>query len=256
MQPGLPFYVPFSPFQHSRAGFEKIPQNLSRTELFQYFTFSPEDRAEILQCRGDHNRIGFSLLLGGVRLMGRFPLDFTLVPRSLLMHICEQLELESPLFVVYPQRQPTRYEHVERLKTYLGLRLFTPQDAQQLTADVRHHVRAGIRLHELVPTIEQQLRTQGVVLPGVTVLERLVNLARGAAEEELFVELAASPGDPPRGVRPQRPPLCLAGTVCRFPERLTDTSNSPLSRTETDRLTALLVMAAAHAVNRCGSDDQ
>src|SRR5581483_5889488 len=191
MQPGLPFYVPASPVHHARTGFEKIPQNLTRTELFQYFTFSPEDRAEILQCRGDQNRIGFALLLGGVRLMGRFPLDFTLVPRSLLTHVCEQLALESPLFVVYPRRQPTRYEHVERLKTYLGLRLFTPQDAQQLTADVRQHIRAGIRLHELLPTIEQQLRTRGVVLPGVTVLERLVNLARGTAEEEVFGELVS-----------------------------------------------------------------
>ncbi len=191
MQPGLPFYVPSVPLQHARTGFEKIPQNLTRTELFQYFTFSPEDRQGILQCRGDHNRIGFALLLGGVRLMGRFPLDFSLVPRSLLTHICEQLKLESPLFVVYPQRQPTRYEHVERLKTYLGLRLFTPNDTQQLMVDVRQQVRTGTRPHELLPTIEQQLRTRGVVLPGVTVLERLVNLARNTAEEELFVELTA-----------------------------------------------------------------
>ena len=49
MQPGLPFYVPSSPLQYARTGFEKIPQNLTRTELFQYFTFSPEDRQEILQ---------------------------------------------------------------------------------------------------------------------------------------------------------------------------------------------------------------
>jgi Domain of unknown function (DUF4158) len=191
MQPGLPFYVPSSPLQYARTGFEKIPQNLTRTELFQYFTFSPEDRQEILQCRGDHNRIGFALLLGGVRLMGRFPLDFSLVPRSLLTHVCEQLKLELPLFVLYPQRQPTRYEHVERLKTYLRLRLFTPNDIQQLMVDVRQQVRAGTRPHELLPTIEQQLRTRGIVLPGVTVLERWVNLARNTAEEEVFGELTA-----------------------------------------------------------------
>lgn len=63
MQAGLPFYVPSSSFRHSRAGFEKIPQNLTRTELFRYFTFSEDDRHEILQCRGDHNRIGFALML-------------------------------------------------------------------------------------------------------------------------------------------------------------------------------------------------
>lgn len=187
----LPFYVPSSPFRHSRAGFEKIPQNLTRTELFRYFTFSAEDRREILQCRGDHNRIGFALLLGGVRLTGRFLSDFALVPRALFTHICEQLAVEEPLFVVYPQRQPTRYEHVERLKVYLGLRPFAHEDHRLITEHIRQQVRVGARLHELLPSTEALLRAQAIVLPGVTVLERLVGAARVAAEEELFRELEA-----------------------------------------------------------------
>ena len=65
MQSGLPFYVPASPVHHARTGFEKIPQNLTRTALFPYFTVSPEDRVGILRCRGDQNRIGFALLLVG-----------------------------------------------------------------------------------------------------------------------------------------------------------------------------------------------
>src|SRR4029077_3868667 len=174
MQAILPFYTPTSPFRHARAGFERIPSNLTRTELFRYFTFAEEDRGEILQCRGEHNRLGVALLLGGVRLMGRFPYDFQLVPRSLLTHVCEQLGVEPPLFVVYPQRQPTRYEHVERLKAYLGLGTFTPTDPQLVMTHIRQQVRAGARLHELLPSTEQMLREQGIVLPGVTVLERMI----------------------------------------------------------------------------------
>jgi TnpA family transposase len=190
MHSALPFYVPSSSLRHSRAGFEQIPQNLTRPELFRYFTFSEEDRHEILQCRGDHNRIGFALLLGGVRLTGRFLYDFALVPRSLLTHICEQLGLEPPLFVVYPQRQPTRYEHVERLKSYLGLRSFTRANHQLITVHIRHQVRAGARLHELLPSTEQMLRAQAIMLPGVTVLEQLIGAARVVAEEELFGDLS------------------------------------------------------------------
>jgi hypothetical protein len=77
--------------RHTRAGFEHIPRNLYRAELFRYFTFPEPDRNEITQCRGESNKIGFALLLGGVRLTGRFLQDFELVPRSLLVHICEQL---------------------------------------------------------------------------------------------------------------------------------------------------------------------
>jgi TnpA family transposase len=191
MHAALPFQptVPTS-FRHSRAGFERIPSNLSRAELLRYFTFGEEDRCEISQCRGEHNQIGFALLLGGVRLTGRFLYDFSLVPRSLLAHICEQLGLEVPLFVVYPQRQPTRYEHVERLKAYLGLRTFTPDDPQLIAAHIRQQVRAGARLHELLPSAEQMLRAHGIVLPGVTVLQKLIGTARMAAEDELFVALS------------------------------------------------------------------
>ena len=71
MPGALPFDILSPSSSQSRVGFERIPQNLTRTELFCYFTFSVEDRHEILECRGDHNRIGFALLLGGVRLTGR-----------------------------------------------------------------------------------------------------------------------------------------------------------------------------------------
>jgi len=157
--------------------------------LLRYFTFSEEDRQEISQCRGDHNRLGFALLLGGMRLTGRVLYDFELVPRSLLAHICEQLGVEVPLFVVYPHRQPTRYEHVERLKAYLGLRSFTRNDRQLIADHIRQRVRVGARLHELLPSTEQMLRGHAIVLPSVTGLERLVGRARVAAEEELFADL-------------------------------------------------------------------
>src|SRR5206468_8176191 len=185
----LPFQTVPTSFRHSRAGFERIPSTLSRIELLRYFTFGEEDHREIAQCRGEHNKIGFALLLGGVRLTGRFLYDFSLVPHSLLAHVCEQLGLEVPLFVVYPQRQPTRYEHIERLKAYLGLRTFTRDDHPLIAAHIRQQVRASARLHQLLPSTEQMLRTHSIVLPGVTVLERLVGAARVAAEDELFGEL-------------------------------------------------------------------
>jgi hypothetical protein len=92
---------------------------------------------------------------------------------------------------VYPQRQPPRYEHVERLKTHLALRTCMRKDYQQILAHIRKQVRTGARLHELLPSTEQMLRVRAVVLPGLTVLARMVGTARVAAAEELFRELGA-----------------------------------------------------------------
>ena len=176
--------------RHSRAGFERIPANLSRTELFRYFTFTEEDQREIDPCRGDYHKIGFALLLGGVRLTGRVLYDCELVPRSLVAHICDQLALGVPLFLTYPQRRPTRAEHIERIKSSLGLRSCTAADRLFITHHVRERVRAGARPHKLLPSREQMLRAHAIALPGVTVLQKRMSSARVAAEEELFGELS------------------------------------------------------------------
>jgi TnpA family transposase len=56
---------------------------------------------------------------------------------------------------------------------------------------LRQRVRAGVRLHELLAAVEEMLRAQQIVLPGVTVLERLIGRVRVEAEDELFSELSA-----------------------------------------------------------------
>jgi hypothetical protein len=140
MNAPLLFPVEVSVVRHPRAGFENLPVDLTRSEFFRYFTFSDKDHEEIALCRGAQNRIGFALLLGGVRLLGRFPYDFELLPKDLLAHICGQLEVDAPLFLNYPQRRPTRQEHIERIRQYLGLRPFIESDRDGVKAFVDEQV--------------------------------------------------------------------------------------------------------------------
>jgi TnpA family transposase len=181
----LPFEPPPPPIRHARTGFENIPRDLSKAELLRYFTYSSDDRHEIFQCRGNSNKAGFALLLGGMRLTGRFPANFELISLTLLAHICAQLGIEGMLFLDYPQRQPTRYEHIERLKQYLGLRGFIADDQARVTDFVREQVRAGAPPDDILESTEEYLRAQQIVLPGVTVLDKLVTAAVIKAEEEL-----------------------------------------------------------------------
>jgi TnpA family transposase len=186
------FPIQSSSVRHPRAGFESIPHDISRSELLRFFTFSDNDRNEILQCRGDVNRIGFALLLGGIRLLGRFPHDFELIPHSLITHICEQLFINDiPLFISYPPkgRRPTRHEHTERIRTYLGLLNFTDSHKELVTAFVDQLVRQGERPHLLLNKTEQMLRQHHLVLPGVTVLERLIRTIRNKTEDAIYQEL-------------------------------------------------------------------
>jgi hypothetical protein len=96
-----------------------------------------------------------------------------------------------PLFLNYPQRRSTRQEHIDRIRQYLGLRPFTESDRDGVKAFVDERVCVGMRLHELLPQTEQMLRQQHFVLPGLTVLEKLIATARVEAEEKLFQKIAA-----------------------------------------------------------------
>ena len=91
----------------------------------------------------------------------------------MVAHICEQLRWETPLILTYPQRQPTRYEHSERIKSYLGPRSFKQTDNDVVVGQVRERVRAGARLHELLADVEELLRERKIVLPGVTVFDSI-----------------------------------------------------------------------------------
>jgi hypothetical protein len=81
-------------------------------------------------------------LLGSVHLTGRFPFSFDALPASLLAHVCKQLKLAGLLFLAYPNHPATLHEHKERLKTYIDLRSFVPEEHPALVLDfVREQVR-------------------------------------------------------------------------------------------------------------------
>jgi TnpA family transposase len=186
----VPYHPSSSTIRHPRAGFERIPKDLSRTELIRYFTYTERDKQEITQCRGADNQIGFALLLAGVRLTGRFPYDFAVIPRSVMRHVCEQLHLDPPLLLAYPQRRQTRHHHIQHIRRYLGLDIFTQAHHQLVMKHVENRVRTGARPHELLTSTEQMLRRHHLVLPGVTVLEKLISSARVQAETTLYAELS------------------------------------------------------------------
>lgn len=116
----------------ARTGFENIPADLSKAELFRYFTYSAEDRHAIFECRGRHNKVGFALLLGCVRLTGRFPLHFHTLPGNLLAHVCQQLKVGTLLRLDYAQRAATLHAHKERIREYLGLRYLAAEEPADL----------------------------------------------------------------------------------------------------------------------------
>ena len=62
-------------------------------QLSRYFHLDGGDREVIDALRGDHNRLGFALMLGSARFLGAFPAADCDVPRSVTAFLVNQLGL-------------------------------------------------------------------------------------------------------------------------------------------------------------------
>jgi len=141
------------------------------------------DRQLIAKRRSAHNRLGFALLLTTVRYLGVFlpnPLD---VPDG----VVGQLEISDPGCVQrYTARRTTRFEHADEIKAAYGLREF-----EAVEKDLREWVDARAWTTSDGPKAifadaVRWLRERDVLLPGVTVLARLVARVREEAYQRLW----------------------------------------------------------------------
>jgi hypothetical protein len=67
-----------------------------RKQMIEYATLTPEDKAQIAQCRGTHNRLGFAYQIAFVRLMNRFPAQQPLeIIQEVLDFVGVQLGIET-----------------------------------------------------------------------------------------------------------------------------------------------------------------
>jgi TnpA family transposase len=164
-------------------------------QLDRFFHLDAADRELVEARRGDHNRLGFALQLGTVRFLGTFLPDPTDVPGAAVAYVAAQLGVDPGLLKGYVARQSTQWEHTRLISQAYGYRDFTdPQVQAELTGWLHARTRTTTdRTSVLVDLAAARLLEAKVLLPGPSLLERLVAGVRDDAAQRLYAELAALP---------------------------------------------------------------
>lgn len=167
----------------------------SAEQLARYFHLDDRDRAELAPRRHDHTRLGFALQLCTVRFLGTFLSDPTDVPHTVVRSLASQLDIAEPSILSRYREGEMRHDHVHEIMQTYGYRDFTSQPAHF------HFLRwlytrawwSEERLTVLFDLAMAHLVENTILLPGVSVLERLVSSAREHASRRLWRVLSQIP---------------------------------------------------------------
>ncbi|PSB42793.1 DUF4158 domain-containing protein [Chroococcidiopsis thermalis] len=186
--------VEFLTAQH-RASYGRYTQDPTSAQLARYFHLDDTDKAFIYKRRGNHNRLGFALQLSTVRFLGTFLSDPTDVPASVMSYVASQLSISDFQVLARYRTGESRWDHTSEIRAAYGYRDFNSQPEHWRLV---RWLYSRAWLSDERPSILFDLATarlvkRKILLPGVTVLERLVASVRKRVQERLWRVLARLP---------------------------------------------------------------
>lgn len=154
-------------------------------ELVRHYTLSDADVAMIRRCRGDHNRLGYALMLCYLRYPGR-PLRTTeRPPPGLVSFVAEQIDVPPEGIDDYLASEQNRRRHAAELQDRLRLRPFGTRPAAELTIWLLPQAIENDRLAHLAELVTEECRQRRIIVPRPGALERLCIEVRHQARREI-----------------------------------------------------------------------
>ncbi len=167
----------------------QFPEDISESDLIQYFTLTLEDLKQVNRKRQPDNQLGFALQLCGLRYMGFCPDDLQQTPTEIVVFVSHQLEIEEEVLSTYGQRSQTKSKHFQQVQKHLGFRTPDPIDLKRLSKWLVNRALEHDRPSLLFQLAAEKLFKDKLVRPGVTVLERMVGTVRNRAMKETHKRL-------------------------------------------------------------------
>jgi len=158
--------------------------------LIRHWSLDDEDHRLLETRRRGDTRLGLALQLCALRYPGRFIQRGEVIPQTALTFLAEQLRIEPDALVSFAQRAPTRYEQLAVLRQHYGFSELSHPLRADLLAFARGVAIASTKDKFVVAALADEMRRRRIVIPGITVIERMAGQACTEAEEALFADVA------------------------------------------------------------------
>lgn len=164
----------------------------SEAAVIAHHSLDAGDLAAIGTARTPTTRFGYALQLCCLRYPGRHLRAGELLPAIMLDHIAEQVGVEASVIADFARRTPTRYDQLAAIKARFGFRdLSRPVRADLMTwlAEATMPVTDGCAL---LDRLLEKMRAERIVIPGISVVERMAAEAMHRAETDLITAVDRS----------------------------------------------------------------
>lgn len=172
----------------------KYTDELSTEQLAKCFLLDDQDKLFIFSRKGEHNHLGIALQLCTVRFLGTFLTNPIEAPANVIQYLSRQLSINEHVLTIY-QAAKAHWSHKLEIKEAYGYKDFTTQPYHLRLVHwlYNHFWLSSERPSVLFEIAVSRCKEQKILLPGITVLERLISEIRERANSRLWRKLNSLP---------------------------------------------------------------
>jgi hypothetical protein len=148
-------------------------EDFSDEEMARDWTLEEKDIAEISKYRSAF-RVFIAAQILIVRRIGRLVDDVGIISPKIVNYLNLQLALPPSPSISIPERRATYYKHRKEVLEYLGFKKFTKKNQEKFESWLYKQSSQGDLPSELLPKAEMYLLSKRIILPGQSVLERMI----------------------------------------------------------------------------------
>ena len=160
-----------------------------------HYTLSENDLAIIRRKRGPHNRLGFAVQLCYLRFPGQAMTLEAEPSAEMLAHVAQQVDVNPNAWTEYAARDETRREHAFELQSVFGYRSFTIAEYRKVRGWLTDLALQTNKALALAEELIELLRSRRIIVPAITMIDRLCAEALARGVKLLYKRLTQSLDD-------------------------------------------------------------